>query len=276
MQSDPRPGGRMRQLGDILPAEGLSFGTWAQIPAPEVIDMIGLNGFDFIVIDCQHAPFGMQTAERMARSAAATEMAVAVRVSRLDEVEILKALDAGIGHVVVPDIASARDATQAVDATRFAPEGSRGACPCVRSGGHFVRNWDDYAKQEYTQTGVIALVESADGISQVEAIAATPGLRGLMAGPFDLSVSMGLGGDWRNPRVRDGLKRLVAAAHESNVPALMPVFSSNPSECRDLVGEWAEAGVNCFMIGSDKIIIANALHGWIEEVSPADTVPKPL
>jgi 2-keto-3-deoxy-L-rhamnonate aldolase RhmA len=97
----------MKRLGDLLSGEGRSFGTWAQIPSPEVIDMIGLNGFDFVVVDCQHAPFGIETAERMARSAAATGLAAGVRVSRLDEVEILKALDAGLGHVVVPDIASA-------------------------------------------------------------------------------------------------------------------------------------------------------------------------
>jgi hypothetical protein len=135
----------MKRLGDLLSGEGRSFGTWAQIPSPEVIDMIGLNGFDFVVVDCQHAPFGIETAERMARSAAATGLAAGVRVSRLDEVEILKALDAGLGHVVVPDIASAVDAARAVDATRFAPHGSRGACPCVRSGGHFIRDWRDYA-----------------------------------------------------------------------------------------------------------------------------------
>jgi 4-hydroxy-2-oxoheptanedioate aldolase len=256
----------MKRLGDLLSGEGRSFGTWAQIPSPEVIDMIGLNGFDFVVVDCQHAPFGIETAERMARSAAATGLAAGVRVSRLDEVEILKALDAGLGHVVVPDIASAVDAARAVDATRFAPDGSRGACPCVRSGGHFIRDWRDYAEREEARTGIIALVESAEGMAEVEAIAATPGLRALMAGPFDLSVSMGLQGDWRHDRVRDGLRRLVSAAHDNDIPTIMPVFSPDPVECRDLVEHWAEAGVRCFMIGSDKIMIANALHGWMQEL----------
>lgn len=254
----------MKGLGDILGAPGRTFGTWSQIHSPEVIDMLGLNGFDFIVIDCQHGPFGIETAERMARAAAATGLAAAVRVSRLDEVEILKALDAGISHVVVPDVADAAQAARAVAATRFAPTGTRGACPCVRSGGHFVRDWRDYTDREEARTGVVALVESADGVAEIDAIAATPGLSALMAGPFDLSVSMGLRGDWRDAKVRDALRRLVGAARGNGVPVIMPVFSPDPSECRDLVGAWSEQGVGCFMIGSDKILIASTFRQWID------------
>ena len=257
----------MRRLCDILAEDRRSFGTWAQIPAPEVVDMLGGAGFDFIVIDCQHASFGIDMAEQLARASAATGLAAAVRIARLDEVEILKALDAGISHVIIPDIANAEEAARAVAATRFAPEGTRGACPCVRSGGHFVADWQGYAAQEEARTGIVALVETADGMAEIEAIAATPGLAALMAGPFDLAVSMGLNGNWRDDRVKDALQRLVEAAQKNDVPAIMPVFSPDPSECRDLVDQWADIGVQCFMIGSDKIITANAFNQWISDMS---------
>jgi 4-hydroxy-2-oxoheptanedioate aldolase len=257
----------MKGLADIFGPRARTFGTWSQIHSPEVIDMLGLNGFDFIVIDCQHGPFGIETAERMARAAGASGLAAAVRVSRLDEVEILKALDAGISHVVVPDVTSAAQAERAVAATRFAPHGMRGACPCVRSGGHFVRDWRDYAEQEEARTGAVALVESVDGLKEIEAIADTPGLAALMAGPFDLSVSMGLRGDWRAAPVRDALRRLVAAGRERGLPVVMPVFSPDPDECRDLVHGWTEEGVTCFMLGSDKILIANAFGEWIDSMA---------
>ena len=252
----------MRRLGDILTSATPGVGTWCQIDSPEVIDMLGLAGFDFIVIDCQHGPFGIETAERMARAAAATGLAAAVRVPRLDGVDIMKALDSGISHVVVPDMSSATEAARAVAATRFAPEGARGACPCVRSGGHFVRDWRDYAAREEAQTGIVALVESAAGIAAVEEIAAAPGLSALMAGPFDLSVSMGLKGDWRDTRVTDALRRLVGAGRARNLPVIMPVFSPDPSECRDLAARWRAEGVSHVMIGSDKILIANAFADW--------------
>jgi len=261
----------MKSFGDILNRPNRTFGTWSQIHSPEVIDMLGLNGFDFIVIDCQHGPFSIETAERMARDAAATGLAAAVRVSRLDDVEILKALDAGISHVVVPDVTSASQAEQAIRATRFAPDGNRGACPCVRSGGHFVRDWRDYSAREEARTGVVALVESVEGIGEIEAIAATPDLAALMAGPFDLSVSMGLRGDWRAAPVRDALRRLVAVGRERELPVLMPVFSPDPGECLDLVDGWTEEGVTCFMLGSDKILIASAFGQWIDGMANRGT-----
>ncbi|MEQ9259033.1 MAG: aldolase/citrate lyase family protein [Roseovarius sp.] len=252
----------MTAFADLLASPTRRLGTWSQIAAPEVIDMIGLNGFDFIVIDCQHGPFGIAEAERMARAAAATGLAAAVRVSRLDEVEIMKALDAGISHVVVPDVANAEQAARAVAATRFGPEGARGACPCVRSGGHFVRDWQGYVAREEGRTGIVALVESAEGVANAEAICATPGLAAVMAGPFDLSVSMGLGGDWRDARVTQALERLVALARENGLPAIMPVFSPDPEECRALAAHWQARGVSILMIGSDKILIANAFEKW--------------
>ncbi|MEM9754971.1 MAG: aldolase/citrate lyase family protein [Pseudomonadota bacterium] len=256
----------MTTLGDLLDRPGRVLGTWAQVPAPEVLDMIGLNGFDFVVIDCEHGAFGIETAERMARAAAATGLAAAVRVSRCDPIEIMKALDAGMPHIVVPNVTSVDEAERAVAATRFAPGGLRGACPCVRSGGHYVRDWPRYARDEEARTGILPLIESAEGIAEIAAIAATPGLVGLVAGPFDLSVSLGLDGDWRHGRVQDGLDRLVDTASANDLPVIMPVFAPEPEECAALISHWSERGVETFLIGSDKILIANAFHSWVKRL----------
>ena len=111
------------------------------------------------------------------------------------------------------------------------------------------------------------LVENGEGIAEIEAIAATPGLSALMAEPFDLSVNLGLHGNWRDDRVDDALRRLVGTARDRGIAATIPVFLPDPSECPDLVEHWAEAAVTSFVIGSDKIMIANAFHNWIEDMS---------
>lgn len=97
----------MKRLGDTLAAGGRSFGTWSQINSPEMIEF-------------QHAPVGIETTERMAR-AAAMGLVAAVRVARLDAIDILKALDAGISHVVVPDVNCPRDAARARDIPAIMP-----------------------------------------------------------------------------------------------------------------------------------------------------------
>lgn len=251
-----------RDLKTLMASKDSVLGTWSQIAAPEMVDLIGLNGFQFTIIDCQHGPFGIETAENLARAADANDIAVALRVSRNDPVEIMKALDAGIRHVVVPNVETAEEAQQAVAATRFGPKGLRGACPCCRSGGHYIRNWQAYVADEEKRTGAIALVETANGHRNIDAICSAHGMAGLMVGPFDLSVSMGFHGDWRCKEVDHAVQDMVRCAKEAGLPVMMPVFAPDPAECRELIARWGEEGVSSFVIGSDKIIVAEAFASW--------------
>lgn len=249
-------------LKALLAEETVTLGTWSQIAAPEMVDLIGLNGFRFTIIDCEHGFFGMETAENLARACDAVGIASAVRVQANDPTLIMKALDAGIRHVVVPNVASGAEAERAVAATRFAPSGLRGACPCCRSGGHFIRNWTDYVAEEEARVGAIALVESQAGYEAFSEIAAVKDLAGIMIGPFDLSVSMGFQGNWRHERVLSAVEDMVAAGVAAGHPVIMPVFAPDPAECQDLIDRWRQLGVTTFVIGSDKILVANAFAGW--------------
>lgn len=254
-------------LGTLLADPATTLGTWTQIPAPAMVDLVGLNGFRFTVIDCEHGPFGIETAENLARACDAVGIAAAVRVPANDPVVIMKALDAGIRHVVVPGVASAEAAARAVAATRFGPEGLRGACPCCRSGGHFVRDWRAYVAEEEARVGAIALVETEEGWRAFERIVATDGLAAVMFGAFDLSVSMGLAGDWRHDRVQGAVRAMVDVAVAAGLPVMMPVFAPDPGECRDLIDAWRARGVTTFVVGSDKILVATAFAAWTRALS---------
>lgn len=254
---------------DVLASERTTLGTWNQIAAPEMIDLIGLNGFDFAIIDCEHGPFGIEAAERQGRACQAAGIAALVRVPANDPIWIAKALDAGLSTVVVPNVASGEAARRAVAATRFAPSGTRGACPCVRSSDHFATDWPGYVARENRRTGIVALVETVEGVENFDAIAATDGLKAIMFGPFDLSVSMGLAGDWRARAVTEAIGSMVERAIAKGRRVMMPVFSSDPAECEELVSGWRERGVSCFAVGADKIILATALRGWSSRLRTA-------
>jgi 4-hydroxy-2-oxoheptanedioate aldolase len=256
-------------LKALLASSETVLGTWSQIAAPEMIDLIGLNGFRFAIIDCEHGFFGMETAENLSRACDAVGIASAIRVPKNDATIIMKALDAGIRHVVVPNIISGEDARRAVEATRFGPHGLRGACPCCRSGGHFIRHWADYVAHEEARTGAIALVESVAGFEAIDEIAAVENLTALMIGPFDLSVSMGLNGDWRAPAVRDAVERMIERSIDVGQTVVMPVFSPDRSETEDLIAHYLALGVSTFVIGSDKIMIADCFAGWTDRLAPA-------
>jgi 4-hydroxy-2-oxoheptanedioate aldolase len=249
-------------LKALLAEPGTVLGTWSQIAAPEVIDLIGLNGFRFAIIDCEHGFFGMETAENLSRACDAVGIASAVRIQKNDPTLIMKALDAGIRHVVVPNVSSGDDARRAVEATRFGPHGLRGACPCCRSGGHFIRNWSDYVVEEEARTGAIALVESVAGLEAIDDILAVDELTAVMFGPFDLSVSMGHNGDWRSHAVLDAVDGMIGRAVDRGHRVMMPVFSADREETFRLMARYRSLGVSTFVLGSDKIMIAHCFAGW--------------
>jgi len=252
----------MRELKSLLASEHVSLGTWSQIAAPEMVDLIGLNGFEFTIIDCEHGHFGIDVAENLSRAADAAGIASLVRVPRNDPVDIMKALDAGIRHVVVPNLSSAEEAERAISATRFGPHGLRGACPCCRSGGHYIRNWKAYVADEEARVGVVGLVETRQGHENFAEICRNTDIAAFMFGAFDLSVSMGLEGNWRHDRVLSAVRDMVDRAVDAGHHVMMPVFAPEPEECRDLVEEWRGHGVGTFVIGSDKILVASSFHDW--------------
>ena len=254
-------------LGALLAEPRVTLGTWNQIAAPEIVDLIGWNGFDYAIVDCEHGPFGIAEAERQGRACLAAGLAPAIRIARSDPIAITQALDAGLGHVVVPNVGSGAEAAAAVAATRFAPEGTRGACPCVRSAGHFTADWPTYAAAQTRETGIVALIESMTGVAAFNDILGTDGLGAVMFGPFDLSVSMGLDGDWRADAVQVAIEGMTAAAVARGCPVVMPLFSTDADECRQMLDAWQARGVRSFVIGSDKIILAHAFKGWTQALA---------
>jgi len=249
-----------RGFADLLALGRPALGTWTQVASPDLVDIIGAAGLDFTIIDCEHGAFGIAEAENLFRAADAAGLVPLCRAPALELGWIGRALDSGAQAVIVPGVASAAEAARAVAATRFAPEGMRGACPCVRAGDHFIREWRAHTEAERMK-GIIALVETVEGLGNVEAICAVPGLVGVLAGPFDLAVSLGLGGDCRHPTVQAALDRIAAAACAARLPLMAPIFDPDPAEAQRQRAAWRARGATLFAIGTDKILFGTALRG---------------
>ncbi|MBV1693154.1 MAG: hypothetical protein KGP27_01700 [Hyphomicrobiales bacterium] len=251
-----------RSFSDIVRSGKAALGTWSQIASEECIDMLGAAGLDFTIVDCEHGAFGIETAEMLFRACDANGIAPVVRAPSLDTVFIGRALDAGASAIVVPGIATGEQAAAAVAATRFAPEGTRGACPCVRAGGHYITDWRAYVGAQARETGIIALVETREGVDNIERIVAVEGLLALMIGPFDLSVSLGHAGDYLHPENQAALKRMIHAAVAARVPVIAPVFNPDSAEAKRQQMAWQSQGVRLFVVGTDKILFADAVRRY--------------
>ena len=233
----------MRTLKDLLDNDDPIMGTWSQITSPDVIEILGRSGFDFTIIDMEHTAFSFPTVESLIRACNIVNMTPMVRVRKNDRADISKALDIGAAAVVVPGIHSVDDARAAIDATRFEPEGTRGACPFIRAGDHFIGDWRAYAQRKAAEPDAILLIETREAVSHIESIAALPGLGCILAGPFDLSVSFGLQGDYLHPDVRSAIEHIVDIAHHAGVPVMMPIFMPDTAEARRHLEYWNEMSV---------------------------------
>jgi 4-hydroxy-2-oxoheptanedioate aldolase len=252
-----------RGFDELLALGRPALGTWSQMRSEEAVDMVGAAGLDFTIVDCEHGAFGIETAEKLFRACDAGGLVPLVRLPSADPKAAGRALDAGAAGIVVPGIELPGQLAAMVAATRFAPDGTRGACPCVRAGDHFIRDWPAYVQQQRRSIGAIALVETAAGVDAIGEICAVEGLSALLVGPFDLSVSLGHAGDYRHPKVERALDQMIAAATANGVPVFAPIFDPDPLEARNQRDRWLARGARHFVVGTDKILFAAAFATYV-------------
>lgn len=193
-------------------------GYWAVLDAPVATERIGRLGYDYVALDLQHGLLGYAGMLQGLMAIDAGQTAVGlVRVETSDPTAIGKALDAGAVGVIVPLVNTAEDAAAAVAAAKYPPHGIRSYGP-MRSAlrvGPVPGEADD-------TTLVFAMVETPDGLANVGAICATPGLDGVYVGPSDLCLAVG-GAFPGDPAVADvfdrALDRVAVAAEQAGVVA---------------------------------------------------------
>ncbi len=200
---------RREGLKPRMQAKETVTGTFARIPNAELIEIVAHAGFDFVIIDTEHTPFGMETAIDLVRAADAAGIAPLVRVTENSPSLIAKALDIGSQGVVVPRISSVDDAVRAVQAARFHPLGQRGACPRVRAGSYSAMGSEEYFARANDRTLLVLLVETAEGAANLAKIVAIPGVDAILLGATDLSQSMGFPGQNNHPVVLAKLAEMV-------------------------------------------------------------------
>jgi 4-hydroxy-2-oxoheptanedioate aldolase len=247
----------MKKLCEELKNASFTLGTWSQCASPEILEIIGYSNFDFTIIDTEHGYFGLETAENLVRAAEAARIMPIIRVAVNEPHLIMKALDIGAQGVIVPQITSSEGAQRAVSAARYQPLGTRGACPCVRAGQHYVREWDHYARKSNEEAAVILLVEGPEGMANIREIVATEGLDAVMIGPFDLSVSLGVGGQLDHEKVTNFFVDAIELCKEAGVEIIVPNFDLDQEKARAAIAYWRTLGCKHFTVGTDKLLFAD-------------------
>jgi len=216
------------RLRRTLDAGGRAIGVTIQMASPEIVEIASGLGYDFAFVDAEHGIFDLPLLANMFRAAGAGGLSTIVRVPDHTPSYIGRVLDAGADGVVVPHIRTAADAHAAVLNAHYGPAGRRGACPATRATAHSVRTWSAYRAQADRDVHVWALVEDIEGVDNIEAIVAVPGLDAVMFGPFDLAQALGHDGDVHHPEVAELRRRVQCATDAAGVQLVASVLWEEP------------------------------------------------
>lgn len=175
-------------------------GCWIEAFSPVMSEIVARSGYDVAMIDLEHGPGGIMDALRQLQVIAAYDCVPLLRVSSNDRAVLKKAMDIGPAGLMVPDIRTAQAARELVAACRYGPEGTRGAAPGLVRASAYGRDTGAYVDSVARDFLLIAQIESAQGVDNIEEIAAVPGIDLLFIGPADLSASLGALGDFSSDR----------------------------------------------------------------------------
>ena len=219
---------------------------------PALVEVLGLTGFDFVMLDTEHAPLEVRAMEELVRTAESVGLTPFVRVpDRHDEIDIRRALEAGAKGIFLPMIRSAADVKAAADAAFFPPEGQRGICPAIRAAGYNFRSFEDYTRWNNAEIILVPMIEHPEGVANVDAICAMDEVKMIVFGAGDLAYAMGEGTQMmRSPRVQEAYRTVLASAKRHDVAVIGgPILDPTPASCRKAL----EDGISIFCLGLDTL-----------------------
>ena len=226
-------------------------GLWSQLTSPTAVEVLAGSGFDFLVLDTEHAPNELPAILAQLRAMAGGSASAVVRVAWNDPVLFKRLLDVGAQSLLVPFVQNADEARRAVAATRYPPHGVRGVAGVTRASRYGrVAGYVGRAQEELC---VLVQLETRTALGNLEPIAAVEGVDGLFVGPSDLAADMGHLGDSAHSEVRaaidDAVRRITATGKVAGILA--------PAE--EDARHWLALGCRFVAVGSDVGLLAR--HG---------------
>lgn len=234
-----------------IKAGELTLGSWITIGHPNVAEILANAGFDWLVIDIEHNPIDISMVQTLITTIQSKDVAAIVRVSKNEEVVIKHVLDAGADGIIVPMVCSKADAIQAVDYAKYPPIGKRGVG--LARAQQYGKGFETYKKWVAEDLVVIAQIEHIDGINNLEEIISVDGIDGTIIGPYDLSGSMGMPGEFEKPVVKEALAKYINICKAHQFPMGFHVVNTDSTKIKEKINE----GYRFIAYGTDFLFLGD-------------------
>ena len=207
---------RALELKQRLAAGETTCGMWVGLPSPVICEIVAGAGFDWIVVDAEHAPFNPETLMYAAMAFKGCKTVPIVRVPANDETITKLVLDLGWEGIVVPRVDTADEARRAVGACLYPPLGNRGYGP--RRASSYYRNADGYVKMANDSVICAIQAESITAVRNIEEIVRVHGISWVIVGPNDLSGTVGVFRDHEDPELLEAISTVLRTAQAAGIP----------------------------------------------------------
>jgi 4-hydroxy-2-oxoheptanedioate aldolase len=234
-----------------------AWGIHLSLLCPEAVELFGLLGFEWVLLDAQHMPLDPRLCCELVRAADLACMPCLVRVPDVSPAIVERFLDVGAAGILAPDISSAGQAHALVAAVKFSPEGTRGAAGRSRAAGYgLIESPAEYTWRANRATMTGALIETQAGIDALESIMAVPGLDFVGLGPNDLGLSLGTAAGMADPAIRKIVEAARARIKAYGKPEMTVVSDADAGNAA------VSAGARLIAV-SDAALLATATREFL-------------
>ena len=238
-----------------------TLGSWITIGHQSIVEVMADSGFDWLCIDIEHTVIDFLEVQQLISTIAYKGLKSYVRVGGNDEIIIKRVLDAGANGIIVPLIKNRSECEKAISYSLYPPLGRRGVNSLSRA-QKYGFGFDEYLDRVNIDTEIIAQIEHIDAINDLNNILETKNLTGTIIGPYDLSASMGLPGDYDNPRVKEAINKYEEISDQYNLLKGYHVIKPDAN----LVKEKIDKGYNFIAFSWDTYFIGNACRQEIKKL----------
>jgi len=243
-------------------------GIWACSGSALVTEICAGSGLDWMLIDMEHSPNGLEAVLSQLQVAAAYPITTMVRVPVGERTIIKQVLDLGAQNILVPMVNSAQEARELVQAMHYPPRGVRGVGSALARSARWNRV-DDYLNHAADTVSLFVQVETVEAVNNLAEIVAVEGVDGIFLGPSDLAASMGYLGKQTHPEVTAAVMSALSSVQRAGKPAGVNAFD------RDLAQQYVDAGASFVLVGADVALLARASESLADYwVTSGDDEPR--
>jgi len=229
-----------------------TIGSWLQLSSPDVAEILGKSGYDWVAVDLEHGNFSRSMIKDIFRALEINRTVPIARVAQCTQQNIKEALDAGAQGIILPMIQSRAQLEEGVSWSYYPPKGKRGVG--YSRANLFGSNFNEYVESFSSKVFIVAQIEHIDAVENLDDILSVPELDAIMIGPYDLSGSMGITGQFDNPDFINTLDVIYKKAKEHGVPMGLHVVQPD----KEFLEEKIKQGYQFIAYGIDAVFLYNS------------------